>query len=113
MGNFVAVIDMKAFYSFIECVERNLDPFKTPLVVCDKERGDGTIVLSVSPYLKERGVPSRCRKRELPHIDNMIFATPRMGLYVKKSAEVVSIVLDFVAEDDIHVYSIDELFVNI
>ena len=56
MGNFVAVIDMKAFYSFIECVERNLDPFKTPLVVCDKERGDGTIVLSVSPYLKERGV---------------------------------------------------------
>ena len=113
MGNFVAVIDMKAFYSFIECVERNLDPFKTALVVCDKERGDGTIVLSVSPYLKERGVPSRCRKRELPNIDNMIFATPRMGLYVKKSAEVVSIVLDFVAEDDIHVYSIDELFVNL
>ena len=103
----IGVIDLKAFYAFVECVERGLDPFLTPLVVCDEERGEGTIVLSVSPYLKEQGIPSRCRKRELPKIEEMIFATPRMELYIKKSAEVVSIVLDFVGEDDIHIYSID------
>lgn len=113
MENVIAVIDMKAFYAFVECIERNLNPFTTPLVVCDTSRGEGTIVLSVTPYLKDLGVPSRCRKRELPKRDDMIFATPRMGLYVKKSAQVVSIVLDFVGEDDIHVYSIDELFVNL
>ena len=62
----IAVIDMKAFYAFVECVERNLNPFTTPLVVCDPTRGDGTIVLSVSPYLKSSGLPSRCRRRELP-----------------------------------------------
>lgn len=109
----IAVIDLKAFYSFVECVERGLNPFSTPLVVCDAARGDGTIVLSVSPYLKSLGVPSRCRKRELPKIEGMIFATPQMEHYVKKSAEIVSIVLDFVGEDDIHIYSIDELFVNL
>lgn len=109
----IAVIDLKAFYSFVECVDRGIDPFSTPLVVCDAERGEGTIVLSVSPYLKDMGVPSRCRKRDLPKIDNMIYAVPRMELYIKKSAEIVSIVLDFVGEDDIHIYSIDELFINL
>ena len=97
----IAVIDMKAFYSFVECVERNVNPFTTPLAVVDESRGEGTIVLSVSPFLKSLGVPSRCRKRDLPDIEGMIFATPRMSLYLKKSAEVVSIILDFVGDDDI------------
>ena len=109
----VAVIDMKAFYASVECIERGHNPFTTPLVVCDTSRGNGTIVLSVSPYLKDMGVPSRCRKRELPEIEGMIYAVPRMSLYLKKSAEIVSIVLDYVGEDDIHVYSIDELFIDL
>lgn len=113
MGKHIAVIDMKAFYAFVECVERNLDPFTTPLVVCDPTRGDGTIVLSVSPFLKAQGVPSRCRRRELPNIPGLIMAMPRMGLYVKKSAEIISIVLDIIGEDDIHIYSIDEFFINL
>ena len=113
MEKAIAVIDMKAFYAFVECVDRKLNPFTTPLAVCDEERGKSTIVLSVSPYLKAMGVPSRCRRQELPNIKGMILAKPRMRHYVEKSAEIVSIVLDFVGEDDIHVYSIDELFVNL
>ncbi|MFA5235573.1 MAG: hypothetical protein WC399_01765 [Bacilli bacterium] len=109
----VAVIDLKAFYSVVECVERGLDPFVTPLIVADKSRGKGTIVLSVSPFLKAQGMPSRCRVYELPKRDDYIFATPRMNLYLKKSAEVISIMLDFVGEDDLHVYSIDEAFLNL
>jgi len=109
----IVVIDLKAFYAFVECVERQLDPFTTPLVVCDKARGPGTIVLSVSPYLKSMGVPSRCRSFELPKLDNMVYAVPRMSLYLKKSAEVVSVFLDYVGEDDLHVYSIDEAFLNV
>ena len=109
----IAVIDLKAFYAVVECVERQLDPFTTPLVVADKSRGSGTIVLSVSPLLKSQGVPSRCRVFELPKRDDIIFATPRMSLYLKKSADVISIMLDFVGEDDLHVYSIDEAFLNL
>ena len=113
MEKAIAVIDMKAFYAFEECVERKLNPFTTPLVVCDPTRGSGTIVLSVTPYLKNMGVPSRCRRRDLPPIENMIFAQPQMSHYIKKSAEIISIVSNIIGTDDIHVYSIDEFFVNL
>ena len=109
----IAVIDMKAFYAFVECVERGLNPFTTPLAVCDPTRGEGTIVMSVSPFLKQMGVPSVCRRRELPNVPGMVLAQPRMSLYIKKSAEIINTVLNYVGEDDIHVYSIDEFFVNV
>lgn len=114
MEDWIAVFDIKAFYASFECVERNLDPFTTPLAVTDISRKESTIVLSVSPYLKSLGVPSRCRRRDIPkNIKNLIFATPQMEKYVKKSAEIISIFLDYVGEDDIHVYSIDECFINL
>ena len=109
----IAVIDLKAFYSFVECVDRGLDAWTTPLVVADKERGKNTIVLSVSPFLKARGVPSRLRIRDLPKGYDYVYAIPRMERYIEKSAEVVRIMMDFVSEDDIHVYSIDEAFLDI
>ena len=94
MERYYAVIDIKAFYASFECVERGLDPFTTPLVVTDTERKESTIVLSVTPYLKALGVPSRCRRKDLPtNIPNMIYAVPQMEKYVKKSAEVVFAVL--------------------
>lgn len=109
----IAVIDLKAFYSFVECVDRGLDAWKVPLVVADKERGKNTIVLSVSPFLKERGVPSRLRIRDLPKGYDYIYAVPRMERYVEKSAEIVRIMMEFVSKDDIHVYSIDEAFIDL
>ena len=109
----IAVIDLKAFYSFVECIDRGLDAWKVPLVVADKERGKNTIVLSVSPFLKERGVPSRLRIRDLPKGYDYIYAIPRMERYVEKSAEVVKIMMEYVSDEDIHVYSIDEAFLDI
>lgn len=108
----IIVIDLKAFYASVECADRGLNPFYTPLVVVDKERGPGTIILSVSPFLKDQGIPSRLRLYELPKGD-YIYAIPRMERYIQLSAEVVSIVLDYVNEDDVHVYSIDELFLDV
>ena len=109
----IAVIDLKAFYSYVECIDRGLDPWKTPLVVADKERGKNTIVLSVSPFLKQRGVPSRLRIQDLPKKYDYVYAVPRMERYIEKSAEVVRIMMEFVSEEDIHVYSIDEAFIDL
>ena len=109
----IAVIDLKAFYSYVECLDRGLDPWKTPLVVADKERGTNTIVLSVSPYLKKQGIPSRCRIKELPKKFKYIYAVPRMERYLEKSADVIGVLYHFVAEEDVHVYSIDEAFVDL
>lgn len=108
----IAVIDLKAFYSFVECLDRGLDPYKTALVVADISRSPNTIVLSVSPYLKAKGIPSRCRVKELPKKYKYIYATPRMARYIEMSSKVVSIILSFVAKEDIHVYSIDEAFID-
>lgn len=108
----IAVIDLKAFYSFVECLDRGLDPFKSALVVADISRSPNTIVLSVSPYLKSKGIPSRCRVKELPKSYKYIYATPRMARYIEMSSKVVSIILSFVAIEDIHVYSIDEAFID-
>ena len=109
----IAVIDLKAFYSYVECLDRGLDPWTTPLVVADKERGTNTIVLSVSPYLKKQGIPSRCRIKELPKKFKYVYAVPRMERYLEKSADVVSVLYHFVAEEDVHVYSIDEAFIDL
>ena len=109
----IAVIDLKAFYSYVECLDRGLDPWKTPLVVADKERGTNTIVLSVSPFLKKQGVPSRCRIKELPKKFKYVYAVPRMERYLEKSADVVGVLYHFVAEEDVHVYSIDEAFIDL
>ena len=109
----IAVIDLKAFYSYVECIDRNLDPWKTPLVVADKDRGTNTIVLSVSPYLKKQGIPSRCRIKELPKKYNYIYAVPRMERYLEKSADVINVLYHFVSEEDVHVYSIDEAFIDL
>ena len=109
----IAVIDLKAFYSYVECLDRGLDPWKTPLVVADKDRGTNTIVLSVSPYLKKQGIPSRCRIKELPRKFKYIYAVPRMERYLEKSADVINVLYHFVSEEDVHVYSVDEAFIDL
>lgn len=106
-----AVIDLKSFYASCECAARGLDIFTTPLVVADKSRSANSVVMSVSPILKKKyNVPNVCRIRDLPKVPNLIYATPRMAYYITMSARVVSIFLDFVGEEDLHVYSIDEAF---
>ncbi len=109
----ITAIDLKAFFSYVECVDRGLDPWTTPLVVADKERGKNTIVLSVTPFLKSHGIPSRCRISDLPKDFKYIYAIPRMERYIEKSAEIVRIMMEFVSQKDIHVYSIDEAFIDL
>lgn len=111
----ILCIDLKSFFASCECVERNLNPFTTPLAVADIEKGNGTITLAVTPYLKKLGVPSRGRVYEIPYNirKKIIFAKPRMKLYLEKSKEVIEIYLNYISEEDMHVYSIDEVFLDV
>ena len=106
-------IDLKSFYASIECVARGLDPMTTNLVVADPERGNGTICLAVSPSLKALGVRNRCRVFEIPRGIDYIMAEPRMQMYIDCSAEIYGIYLKYIAKEDIHVYSIDEAFMDV
>ena len=106
-------IDLKSYYASVECVSRGLDPMTAKLVVADPERSDGTVCLAVSPALKALGVKSRCRMFEIPTGIDYIVAKPQMRFYMEKSAEIYSIYLRYVSKDDIHVYSIDECFIDL
>lgn len=106
-------IDLKSFYASVECVERGLDPMTTDLVVADPERGKSTICLAVSPSLKEKGVPNRCRLYEIPPNLKYIQAPPRMQKYIEYSANIYGVYLDYFSKDDIYVYSVDEVFIDV
>ena len=116
-------IDMKSFYASVECVSMGLDPLKANLLVADSSRSDQTICLAVSPALKAIGVPARPRlfeaKRAIRRYErehrtrvDYITATPRMAEYERVSAAIYGILLRYVAAEDVHVYSIDESFIN-
>lgn len=106
-------IDLKSFYASVECVERGLDPFETDLVVADPSRSKSTICLAITPAMKKKGVKNRCRIHEIPPDLKYITAVPRMQLYIDYSAFIYGIYLKYVAPEDIHVYSIDECFIDV
>lgn len=58
-------IDLKSFYASVECMERQLDPLTTNLVVADASRTEKTICLAVSPSLKAYGISGRARLFEV------------------------------------------------
>ena len=139
-------IDLKSFFASVECVERQLDPLTTNLVVADASRTDKTICLAVSPSLKSFGIGGRARlfevvqrvkevneqrrlmapnhilteptynynelKADISREVSYITATPRMSYYMAYSARVYNVYLRYVAPEDIHVYSIDEVFID-
>ena len=112
MQKYYLCIDLKTFYASVECVERGLDPFNTNLVVADPERGKGTICLAISPKMKMLGIKNRCRIFEIPPTIKYIVATPRMKKYIEYSANIYAIYLKYFSKEDIHVYSIDEAFMD-
>lgn len=140
-------IDLKSFYASVECVERNLDPLTTNLVVADTARTEKTICLAVTPSLKSFGISGRARlfeviqkvreinkerrnklekgfsgssydlnelKKDSSLSIDFISAPPRMALYIDYSAKIYkNVYLKYIAPEDIHVYSIDEVFIDL
>ena len=121
--HFYIAIDMKSFYASCEAVAMGLDPLTVKLLVADPSRSDQTICLAVSPALKAIGVPGRPRlfeaKRAIADYEkrtrtkvSYITATPRMALYERVSAQIYSVILKYAAPCDVHIYSVDESFID-
>lgn len=106
-------IDLKSFYASVECVERGLNPLTTNLVVADPERSEKTICLAISPSMKALGIQNRCRVFQIPDGVKYIMAPPRMKLYIEYAADIYAIYLKYISKEDIHVYSIDEVFLDV
>ena len=63
--------------------------------------------------MKKLGVKNRCRIHEIPENITYITAMPRMQLYLDYSARIYSIYLRYLSKEDIHVYSVDECFMDV
>ena len=109
-------IDLKSFYASVECVDRGLDPLTTNLVVADVSRTEKTICLAVTPSLKAYGIGGRARLFEVYQkargVD-FIIAPPQMAHYIEVSTKIYKIYLKYIAPEDIHVYSIDEVIMDV
>ena len=106
-------IDLKCFYASVECVDRGRDPFEHRLVVADPSRGRKTICLAISPAMKALGVRNRCRVFEIPDGIDYEMARPRMRRYMEVSADIYARYLRYFSPEDIHVYSVDEVFIDV
>lgn len=106
-------IDMKTFYASVECAERGLNPFETNLVVADLTRGKNALCLAISPKMKAQGVKNRCRLSDIPNSIKYDAAPPRMQLYIDYAADIYGLYLKYFDPADIHVYSIDESFIDV
>mgnify|MGYP001747755280 FL=1 len=106
-------IDLKSFYASVECADLGVDPFTTPLVVADNSRGKGAITLAISPALKKLGVKNRARLFQIPSHIEYITVKPHMKRYMQASAQIYGTLLNYISPEDIHVYSIDEYFIDI
>ena len=109
----ILCIDLKSFFASVECVDRGLNAFTTPLVVANTDQGNGAITLAVSPYLKAQGIGGRTRLYQIPKNIPYKKVPPRMKRYIEMSKKVVAIYLSFVSQEDLHIYSIDECFLDV
>ncbi|EIR3865811.1 type VI secretion protein ImpB, partial [Enterococcus faecium] len=111
------LIDMKSFYASVECIERNLDPLTTELVVMSRSDNTGSgLILASSPEAKKRyGITNVSRPRDLPQPfpKTLHVVPPRMNLYIKRNMQVNNIFRRYVADEDLLIYSIDESILKV
>ncbi|BDP82634.1 Y-family DNA polymerase [Enterococcus faecium] len=111
------LIDMKSFYASVECIERNLDPMTTPLIVMSRSDNTGSgLTLASSPTAKKKyHITNVSRATDLPYPlpKELHIVPPRMNLYIKKNMEVNQIFRKYVADEDLLIYSIDESILKV
>lgn len=110
----ILCIDVKSFFASVECVSRGLNPLTSFLVVVSRPESDGGLVLAATPLMKEVfGIQTGSRKFELPNDPRIIIASPRMKYYLDINAQIRTIFLRYVPEEDFLPYSIDEVFLDV
>lgn len=107
-------IDVKSFFASVESVKRHIHPLESYIVVMSNPDLDGGLVLASSPRVKkEYGIKTGSRRFEIPKNSKIQIVEPRMKLYIKVNMMINEIFREFVSDEDIHIYSIDESFLDV
>lgn len=110
----IICIDMRSFFASCAAADAGLDVMTTPIAIIGNLEQKGSIVLAASPRMKkEFGVKTGTRLFEIPDHPSIHLIEPKMEFFVRVSVEISRYLNQFVPNEAIHVYSIDECFVDL
>ncbi|KRN74782.1 nucleotidyltransferase DNA polymerase for DNA repair [Weissella kandleri] len=111
----IMLIDSKSFYASVESVELGLNPLRSILIVMSQqENTNGGLVLAASPMAKKLlGISNVTRRRDVPNDPRLIIVEPRMNHYIAINKKINDIFRQYVSEEDLHLYSIDESILDV
>jgi len=110
----IACIDMMSFYASCMAVLHDLDVKTVPIAVVGSLDQKGSVVLAASPAMKKQfGVKTGTRLFEIPNSPEIKLFEPKMGYFLNMSMAVTEILHKYVPAEAVHVYSIDESFIDL
>ncbi|WP_018704623.1 Y-family DNA polymerase [Anaeromusa acidaminophila] len=110
----VLCIDVKSFFASVEAVRRGLDPLDAYIAVVSDIRRAGAVVLASSPKVKkEYSIKTGSRLFEIPKKSPIKIVEPNMSLYLQQNRAIQNIFRRYVTDEDLHIYSIDESFLDV
>ena len=110
----ILCIDVKSFFASVEAVRRGIDPLEAYIAVVSDVRRTGAVVLASSPKVKsEYSIKTGNRLFEIPKRSPIMVVEPNMALYIHINRAIQNIFRRFVADEDLHIYSIDESILDV
>ena len=110
----ILCVDMKSFYSSCSAVMLGLNPMTCYLAVVGNKDRQGSVVLAASPALKrDFNINTGSRLFEIPSDPRIHIVNPSMSSYLKTSAELTQLFNRYVPFSDMHIYSVDECFLDV
>ncbi len=110
----IICIDMKSFYASCIAMLEGLDILKDPIAVVGNFSQPGSVVLAASPVMKERfKIKTGNRRYEIPKHPDIKLFEPKMAFFIQMSMSITKLISNYVPPEAIHVYSVDESFVDL
>lgn len=110
----ILCIDMKSFYASCTAVMKGMDPLESYIAVVANKSQKGSVVLAASPRLKkEFGIKTGSRLFEIPKDPRIQLEEPKMAMYLRVATEIAKLFNRYVPKEAIHVYSVDESFIQV
>ncbi|WNS78533.1 hypothetical protein RRU94_00725 [Domibacillus sp. DTU_2020_1001157_1_SI_ALB_TIR_016] len=109
----ILCIDVKSFFASVEAVRRRIYPLYAYVILIANKDRSGSVVLAASPRVKkEFGIRTGARNYEIPKDPRLVIVEPSMSLYLQVNKMILDIYRRFVPDKDLHIYSIDEVFLD-
>lgn len=105
---------MKCFYASCIAMLEGLDVLKDAIAVIGNFEQPGSIVLAASPVMKEKfKIKTGNRRYEIPKHPDIKLFEPKMSFFLDMSMAITRLIAEYVPAEAIHVYSVDESFVDL